>query len=42
MKGISQLPYLIIYDVKGARVKDIVGVDLATLDATLGSGPAPR
>lgn len=42
LKGIPQLPYLIIYDPQGARVKDIVGVDLASLDATLGSGPSPR
>jgi thiol-disulfide isomerase/thioredoxin len=45
LKGIPQLPYLIIYDAKGARVKDIVGVDLASLDATLAvpaASPAPR
>ena len=42
LKGIPQLPYLIIYDAAGTRVKEIVGVDLASLDATLGSGPVAR
>jgi thiol-disulfide isomerase/thioredoxin len=35
LKGVPQLPYLIIYDPSGARVKEIVGVDLAGLDAAL-------
>jgi thiol-disulfide isomerase/thioredoxin len=43
LKGVPQLPYLIVYDASGVRVKEVVGVDLATLDAALavrGPGPA--
>lgn len=43
LKGIPQLPYVIVYDAAGARVKELVGVDLAGLDAALASrAPAPQ
>lgn len=35
LKGIPQLPYVVVYDAAGARVKELVGVDLAGLDAAL-------
>ena len=35
LKGIPQLPYVLVYDAAGARVKELVGVDLAALDAAL-------
>ncbi len=45
LKGIPQLPYVIVYDAAGARVKELVGVDLAALDAALAvrttSAPQP-
>ncbi|MEP7121908.1 MAG: thioredoxin family protein [Byssovorax sp.] len=45
LKGVAQLPYVIVYDAAGARVKEIVGVDLASLDAALavrGAGAQPQ
>ena len=44
LKGIAQLPYVVVYDAAGVRVKELVGVDLAGLDAALvARGPsAPR
>jgi thiol-disulfide isomerase/thioredoxin len=41
LKGVPQLPYVLVYDAAGARVKEIVGVDLAGLDAAIGKG-APQ
>jgi thiol-disulfide isomerase/thioredoxin len=45
LKGIPQLPYVIVYDAAGARVKELVGVDLAGLDAAIAargaSAPQP-
>lgn len=35
LKGIPQLPYVLVYDAAGTRVKELVGVDLAALDAAL-------
>lgn len=40
LKGVPQLPYVLVYDAAGARVKEVVGADLAGLDAALGKGPA--
>jgi thiol-disulfide isomerase/thioredoxin len=41
LKGVPQLPYVLVYDAAGARVKELVGVDLASLDAAIGKG-APQ
>ncbi len=35
LKGIPQLPYVIVYDAAGTRVKELIGVDLAGLDAAM-------
>jgi thiol:disulfide interchange protein len=35
LKSVGQLPYVIVYDAKGARIKELSGLDLAGLDAAL-------
>jgi thiol-disulfide isomerase/thioredoxin len=42
LKNVPQLPFVIVYDAAGAKVKEISGVDLAGLDAAITRGaPAP-
>jgi hypothetical protein len=35
LKGIPELPYVLVYDGKGARVDAIPGADLVRLDAAI-------
>jgi thiol-disulfide isomerase/thioredoxin len=41
LKSVPQLPYVIVYDVAGAKVAAFAGVDLGGLDAAIARG-APR
>lgn len=38
LKGIPQLPYVIVYDKSGKKVDTIAGLDLAKLDAAIAGG----
>jgi thiol-disulfide isomerase/thioredoxin len=41
LKGISALPYVIVYGKNGQKVDAIAGLDLARLDAAIGKGANP-
>ena len=35
LKNVPKLPYVIVYDAQGGKVDEVVGLDLAKLDATI-------
>ena len=35
LKNVSQLPFVIVYDAAGVKVKELAGLDLPSLDAAI-------
>jgi hypothetical protein len=41
LANVAQLPYVVVYDRRGAAIDRITGVDLARLDRAIAKGSAP-